>query len=652
MAEIKSWQDQVPRASGLFFLFASVGLITGVAEGFALYLLQASRWSGETIDYLLVPRSILYVSPLVNLVFFVAIGFLAAGICRMSRGRVSGRFILIMLFMLVVFDGLSIALDRVMDAPYIAILSAGISTALMRGCWNHREWLVGAARKSFWVLVPAVAVLFVTVHVFRDLAAESAAAELGQPPKGAPNVLIIVMDTVRADHVSALGYFRETTPNLERLAKQGVLFEHAISTSCWTLPAHASLLTGRFPFEHGAEVKTYDGRYPTLPEAFEARGYRTGAFSANTFYFASTNGFGHGFLHFDGVFTNLSDVLVRTLYGRSLMMLYEEAPYANVPGRKNADIVNERFLDWLHQSSSRPFFAVLNYFDAHDPYLPPTPFRDKFARRSGVGGKLNGLADRESLRQPSDIRTEEEAYDGGIAYEDDRIGRLMQSLKESGFATNLLVVVVSDHGEFFGEHGLFLHKNALYMQGIHVPLLLVWPDHLPAGVRVTVPVSIARVPATIMSLVPGRDSVKFPSAPLEPLWSGTQPVDSEPLILSELVADRPPPEGGPPLRTESLLSSRWHFIYTRGENPRLFDWNKDPDEQNNLANTQPGRDVVAGMMHCLQDRVVLIRQPDCGLSAAQLNPPVPVPLNATAAAAPASAPNGEDSGAGLGQGPQ
>jgi len=650
MAVVPSWRDDRPTASALFFLFAGVGLITGVLEGASLYLLQASRWSGETIDYLLVPRRILYVSPLVDLVLFVALGFLAAGVCRVSRGRVSGRLILFLLFMLAVFDALSMALDRFMDVPYIAILSAGISTALMRGCWRHRDRLAAAARKFFWVLVPAVAVLFLFLRFSRLEAAEDAVAELGRPPAGAPNVLLIVMDTVRADHLSALGYSRTTTPNLDGLAAQGVLFERAISTSSWTLPAHASLLTGRFPFEHGAERRTYDGRFATLPEAFQERGYRTGAFSGNAYYFASTNGFGRGFLRFDGVFSTALDVLARTLYGRSFMMLYEEAPHSDLPGRKHADLVNAQFLGWVRKDSSRPFFAVLNYFDAHDPYLPPAPFRGKFAGSQDVGGMLNSWGERETLEHPADVKTEEEAYDGGIAYMDDRIGRLLASLKQSGLANNLLLVVVSDHGEFFGEHGLYLHKNALYLEGIHVPLLMVWPGHLPAGVRVAPPVSIARLPATLMSLVPGSDAVKFPSAPLEPLWSGTPSADPEPLILSELVANSPPPTGGPPLRTESLLSPRWHLIYTQGQKPLLFDWSRDPREQQNLAGTAQGREVVAAMMRCMQDHFALIRQPDCGLSAAELNPPPATSQPAKAAALPP--PGREDSGAGLGQGPR
>ena len=647
MAERQSWTGELPGASALVILCASLGLLAGLVEGTCLFFLQASRWSGETVDCLLVPRRILYVSPLADVVLFVLLGFLAAGICRVSRGLVSGKFVLFLLIVTVVFDWLAIAFDRVMDPPYIAILSAGISAALARKCWKERERVLRTARRLFSVLVPIVVLLILAIHILNRKETESAA--LGQPaaPQGASNVLIIVMDTVRADHLSALGYNRSTTPNLDRLASRGVLFENAISTSSWTLPAHASILTGRYPFEHGAEEKIYDGRYPTLPEAFRMRGYRTGAFSANTYYFAHTNGFGRGFQYFDGVFTNLADALMRTLYGRNLMMVYEAATHSDLPGRKRADLVNARFLDWVREDSSRPYFAVLNYFDAHDPYLPPSPFRGWFAGRPDVGGVLNGWGERESLDRPSDIRSEQDAYDGGIAYEDDCIGRLLQALGERGPAEDTLVAVVSDHGEFFGEHGLFLHKNALFLEGIRVPLLLAWPGHLPPGVRVASPVSIASLPATLMALLPGQDRMKFPGPSLEPLWNGSEVTDGEPLILSELVAKASPPNGnGDVLRTESLVSSHWHFIYTRGKAPQLFEWQMDPREQHNLAETKQGRQVVEGMMQCLQDQFSRIRQPGCGITAAKLNPPAGSPhlASRTPAAVGAEADLGDEPG--------
>ncbi|HUK54988.1 MAG TPA: sulfatase [Candidatus Binatia bacterium] len=619
MARDRVGAKDLPHASDLLILTASFGLLTGLVEGTALLLLQDSRWAGETINTLLVPRGILYISPIADLVLFVILGFLAAGLCRISRGLLPAQFILLLIFMATGFDWLALGLDRVMNPPAIAVLTAGLSMVFLRIFWKRRAQLVGAARRALPVLAAIVVMLAAGVQLVNRRVAKAAEAGLPPAPEGGANVLVVVMDTVRADHLSSLGYARATTPNLDRLAAQGVLFENAFSTSSWTLPAHASLLTGRYPFEHGAEVKAYDGRYPTLAGAFESRGYRTGAFSANTYYFARQNGFDRGFLHFDGTFSNLSDAFMRTLYGRNLMIVYEAAVHADLPGRKRADLVNARFLAWLGQDSSRPFFAVLNYFDAHDPYLPPRPFRGRFAGRQDVGGVLNGWGMREVLERPSDVRDERAAYDGGIAYEDDRIGKLMGELRTRCLAENTLVVVVSDHGEFFGEHGLYLHKNALFLEGIHVPLLMVWPGHLPAGARIETPVTIARVPATVMGLMPGRGRQDFPGPSLEPLWRQSAAAEASPWILSELVANTPPPGGGAPLRTESLLDARWHFIYSRGTAPQLYEWRKDLHEQNNLAGTGQGQHVVSAMMSCLQDHLSRIRQAQCGFVAGVLD---------------------------------
>jgi len=427
----------------------------------------------------------------------------------------------------------------------------------------------------------------------------------------------VVMDTVRADHVSALGYPRATTPNLDRMASQGVLFENALSTSSWTLPAHASLLTGRYPFEHGAELLDYDGRYPTLAEEFENRGYRTGAFSANTFYFTQQNGFGPGFLHFEDLFSSVSDALTRPFYGRQMVSLYEEASFSDLPGRRTAAEINLEFLLWLRQGGTRPFFVVLNYFDAHAPYLPPAPFRSRFASRPDPGGILNYIADRESLERPDDVRDERDAYDGAIAFEDDQIGRLLASLRNLQPADNTIVVVLSDHGEFFGEHGLFMHRNALFLEGIHVPLLLHWPGHVPAGVRVPTPVSIASLPATFMQMLPRQGHTEFPGPSLAALWNGEAPQAQSPFLLAELVSRAPTESGGAAPRMESLLSSRWHFLLTDGKQPQLFDWRADPGELHNLAQSKEGRQVTARMLGCINDHLSLIRHPDCGLSAIQ-----------------------------------
>ena len=611
MAESHTGQADRLSSGAIFTLAASAGLLAGLVEGPSLFFLQKGPLAGETINAFFVPRAILYVSPLVDVVLFVVIAFLTLGICRLARLAAPDPPMLFIILFLLVFDWLSIALDRVLDPLVIVILSAGASAALARGLGSRKPKLVIASRRALPALAIAVALVAGGVHVRRLLVQRANVAELPEARRGAPNVLLIVMDTVRADHLSTLGYARPTSPHLDQVAAQGVLFENAISTSSWTLPALASLLTGRYPFEHGAELLSYDGRYPTLAEEFHKRGYRTSAFSANTFFFVPQSGFGKGFLYFEGLFASPSDALIRPFYGRQLVSLYEEASLRDLPGRSRADEINGDFLRWLRADASRPFFAVLNYFDAHAPYLPPKAYRNRFAVRPDPGGILNYVADREKLDNPEDTRDETDAYDGAIAFEDAQIGVLLSALRGLHLADNTIVVVAADHGEFFGEHGLFMHRNALFLEGIRVPIFILWPGHVPAGVRVATPVTITSLPATLMELLPRPGQTVFPGTSLAALWDPGAPQPDSAFLLSELLA-RNPTAAGVRERLESLFTSRYHFLASGG-GAQLFDWRADPREQHDLAGSPEGRRITARMMSCLSANLAAIRAADCGL---------------------------------------
>jgi hypothetical protein len=223
------------RISELITLAAAFGLLSGLVEGACLLLLQKSRWAGGTINIFLVPRRILYVAPLADLFLFVAAALLTAGVWRLLRRNGDTQAVLFMLIFMLVFDWLSLALDLVIDPPVIAILSAGIGVRLAVAYQKRTPWMFQAARRALPALGIAVVVLVAGIHAARLIGERRALAESAPEQAGAPNVLIVVMDTVRADRVSALGYQRPTTPNLARLASQGVLFENAFSTSSWTL---------------------------------------------------------------------------------------------------------------------------------------------------------------------------------------------------------------------------------------------------------------------------------------------------------------------------------------------------------------------------------------------------------------------------------
>src|SRR5207253_2942347 len=213
--------------------------------------------------------------------------------------------------------------------------------------------------------VAAVAVLsLVAIEGTLWTREQLAERRLVKPPEGTPNVLVVVVDTLRADHASLYGYERLTTPNLDGIARQGVLFENDIAASSWTLPSHASLLTGRYPHEHLAEDENpLDRRYPTLPEVLQRRGYRTGGFSANMYYFSRRAGFARGFIRFEDYFYSVGDMFFRTIWGRILNRYAPDSPrFDELPIRKRAAEVNRELFHWIDADRNRPFFAFINYF--------------------------------------------------------------------------------------------------------------------------------------------------------------------------------------------------------------------------------------------------------------------------------------------------
>ena len=604
-------------AGSLLIVGLGSGIFAGLVEGAGLLFFQRLNWArwGPMIH---VSGEILWISPIVDVILFLSLALIGSAVARFSSRFPAVRVLVFLLTFFSVYDWLTLT-GRLYHRACL-LLALGVAVAFARWCGQREKaFLKFGKRATPWILVLWIFV-FTGMQGGKRLQERNAVAHLPAAAPGAPNVLVIVEDTLRADHVSAYGYARPTSPNFDRLAQQGVRFENAVSTTSWSLPSHISLLTGRYQFEHGiGNVEPAPwlgwgrkglGGFPTLGEMLEQLGYRTGAFSANRTYFSTSLGFGRGFQHFEDYFHSPADMFIRTLYGREFARIYlnrtdkskvkralryfgmnsmldkdseGSGNYGGAQGvRKRADVVNRELLQWIDRGENdrgktRPFFAFLNYFDVHYPYGgPPTYPRPEWDH----GGRID-------------------EYDASVKYADDALGRLMQALDQRGLSTNTLVIVTSDHGESLGQHGLTYHGQALYRELIHVPLVIFYPGHVPAGVKVQTPVTNAAVPATILDILGARARHDaFPCSSLSALWQ-TGGGSDWPDPLSELARndiadkeDRAVAKIVPTATTgsmKSLVTPQWQFITHETMGDQLYDWGLIPQSPTILFTRRKGR---------------------------------------------------------------
>jgi arylsulfatase A-like enzyme len=587
---LSSSQSMRPSPRAILILAAAWGLLVGFVEGAALLLFGRLGWLNFTMALFGASVEILWVSPVFSLLLF---GLMGAVFALLVRWKPEWTVIQGAVFLLAFFGFYDwVALSGRIRVLGCVMLALGLATVTTRAFRQSPERVLRWARLGLpWL---ATAALLATAVIEGGLRWEEgrAVARLPEARPGSPNILVIVVDTLRADHLSAYGYKRQTSPNLDRLAEQGVLFESAFATSSWTLPSHASLVTGRYPHEHAAEEEPLDNRYPTIAEALRERGYRTAAFSANHMWFSRSRGFGRGFLRFEDYFNTPQDMVLRTFWGRKLTRsILFPLGLNNLLVLKPASAVTDSTLRWIRQNPEKPYFAFLNYLDVHDPYLPPQPFRGRFSNGKDVGGILNEFQrPTPPDLTPEQLQSEIDAYDGAIAYVDYQIGRLLEGLKEQGLLDNTIVVVTSDHGEAFGENGLLLHRNALYRSVVHVPLIIRWPGHVPGGTRLAVPVTNASLPATFMEFLGEPRQDKFPIPSLAILWKDSDGQRDWPDVLVEL-AKMPYIQKFPAYHgwMKGLVHQQWHYIVHETLGEELYDWRNDPREDHNLVQTPEGQ---------------------------------------------------------------
>ncbi|MEP7380605.1 MAG: sulfatase [Gemmatimonadota bacterium] len=405
----------------------------------------------------------------------------------------------------------------------------------------------------------------------------------------APNIVLLILDTVRASSLSLYGYARPTSPVLDALAHESTVFDLAFSAAPWTAPSHASMMTGLWASQAGADYLNpmYDS-LTTVAQVLTKRGYATGGFMANAGYAGYQLGISRGFSHYEDFPFSFrqalwSTTLSQTGSGRLILEglengerwklrraitnpnLRTEMVRKSQP--QSAGDIARNFFTWHDGERRRPYFAMLNFMDAHAPYEPPPEFRTRFD-----GGK-----------------TEQDRYDGGIAYEDSIIGSIVDRLRERGDLERTVLIVTADHGEQFGEHGIDSHGNSLYLPLLHVPLLVRAPGRVPAGQRIASIVSLRDMAATLLDLG-GAPAGTLPGISLAHAWSTGSSEGQSPIMAEAAAAVNPSKVNltrfGP---IKATIDSAGHFIHYGNGKEQFFAWRTDTAEVNDLSATPAGQ---------------------------------------------------------------
>jgi arylsulfatase A-like enzyme len=419
-----------------------------------------------------------------------------------------------------------------------------------------------------------------------------------------PNILLITMDTVRADHTSLYGYERDTTPNLREFAKTATLYTRAIATSDFTLPTHASIFTGLYPNWSGASAPpNADARHvanplspdkTTLAELLRGQGYWTAESAANFGFLAPWTGLARGFAASD--FPRPVSIANRPFYLRAsaqrLLNLVASTARLNKNSVSAFDI-NHRVLQFLDASkaSGAPFFLFVNYMDAHSPYAPDPPFDTRYP---GLDRNFAfHFTSLESLVNEGKLTVQEAAhltsqYDGGIAEEDAAIGDLLKLLRESGRYDDTLIVVTADHGDTHGEHDLIDHfVGFVYQELVHVPLVIKYPGQHDASRSDDLVSQVDILPTILDSLAIKPGFAVQGRSLLKPAPEGGAILYSQGTRNPLMGVGNPRFNG---LRRAIFSGSMKLILWTAGP-PELYDLATDPAEQHNLYKPDDPRAV-------------------------------------------------------------
>ncbi len=579
-------------------LAIAMTIAIGLAAGFLdVIIIVLKRFFLNPEGYYRIARDFPWSVPLGHLAL---LAFPGMAIAVLGRGRLSIRSGAWILATLGFWDAL---LRLPIYAACSLMAAAGLGRLFAEAIIGD---LAGARRLRHFPAV-MIAVLIVSAAAttgWERFSEARAIAALSKPPR-ARNTLLIVWDTVRADHLGFAGYERDNTPGLARFAAQGVTYASAMAPAPWTFPSHSSFFTGEWPYRIDAQWKPrLDTPHPTLAEYLSTRGYQTAGFVGNTNCCTYESGIQRGFLHYEDYATDPLALFARTVPGgwlveQGLRLAGDRwrAKWVGLAARE-ASAIDDAFLAWVdHRRTDRPFFAFLNFFDAHDSFIPPPRFEGRFGIRPRTERDHWVIRDYVGIDKTEisvrDLKMVRDCYDNCIAYLDEQFGRLLDELDRRKLLDETDVILTSDHGESFAEHGILGHSSSAMLEELRVPLVMVSRE-TPAKRVVFHPVSLSDLPATVVDRLGLADGSPFAGRSLTSTWKGS-PAETAGVMVSPAFSEQanrsarakghpePGPGGFDPGFQMSLVASAHHYLRNGEGKELLFDLRNDPLELRNIA---------------------------------------------------------------------
>jgi len=467
--------------------------------------------------------------------------------------------------------------ERMMQdaAADLALTAFVVALAVWVAARLGRAWSLRAA-------VGAAVAAATVLNIGQTSSPEQAAGATGAPaavrlPTRPTNVVLVSIDSLRADHLHCYGYDRATSPTLDRLATDGTRFATAYSVSSWTLPSHATMLTGLYPLSHGAieSNRRISPHAPTLATQLRRTGFATAGFVSYEFL-RRRYGFDVGFDLYDDFTTDLdTEAQERTA--------------------RTGPLLNQQIIPWIEAHRSRPFFLFVHYFDVHWDYDPPPPY-DTMFDPDYEGPDLRPFLDNPAIHRGMPKRHLEHLialYDGEIRFTDDVLRQVVESLERSGIAEDTLLIVTADHGDEFFEHGDIGHSKTLYDEVTRIPLIVRWPRGIPGARSVGVPVSLVDLAPTIYELLGVEPPPGLEGESLVPLLVGIER-PAKPIYAH--LATRKRENNWAMVRAGSTKYLQ-HLGMPRAE---LYDLDADSLEQRNQFGSARGRPLVDSLFAWLQ----------------------------------------------------